>query len=52
MNTSEARWLIPLLALLFFVVVAADSRLLERPLVETEKGVRLCRPAERVEEIL
>lgn len=32
--------------------MAADSRLLERPLVETEKGVRLCRPAERVEEIL
>jgi len=32
--------------------MAADSRLIERPLVETEKGVRLCRPAERVEEIL
>jgi arsenate reductase len=32
--------------------MAADSRLLERPLVETEKGVRLCRPAETVEEIL
>lgn len=26
--------------------------LIERPLVETEKGVRLCRPAERVQEIL
>lgn len=32
--------------------MAADSRLIERPLVETEKGVRLCRPQERVEEIL
>ena len=32
--------------------MAADSRLIERPLVETAKGVRLCRPAERVEEIL
>jgi arsenate reductase (glutaredoxin) len=26
--------------------------LIERPLVETEKGVRLCRPQERVREIL
>jgi arsenate reductase len=26
--------------------------LIERPLVETEKGVRLCRPQERVNEIL
>src|SRR5437870_1908670 len=25
--------------------MAADSRLIERPLVETEKGVRLCRPS-------
>ena len=32
--------------------MAADPRLMERPLVETEKGVRLCRPQERVEEIL
>ncbi|MDE2595280.1 MAG: arsenate reductase family protein [Sphingomonadales bacterium] len=32
--------------------MAADSRLIERPLVETEKGVRLCRPQERVHEIL
>jgi arsenate reductase (glutaredoxin) len=29
-----------------------DPRLIERPLVETPKGVRLCRPPERVEEIL
>ncbi len=32
--------------------MAADPALIERPLVETEKGVRLCRPKERVEEIL
>jgi arsenate reductase len=32
--------------------MAADPRLIERPLVETEKGVRLCRPQEKVEEIL
>jgi len=30
----------------------ADPILIERPLVETEKGVRLCRPAEKCEEIL
>ena len=32
--------------------MAADPILIERPLVETEKGVRLCRPQETVEEIL
>lgn len=32
--------------------MAAEPRLIERPLVETEKGVRLCRPMERVGEIL
>jgi len=32
--------------------MAADSSLLERPVVETEKGVRLCRPQEKVHEIL
>ena len=32
--------------------MAADPRLLERPLVETDKGVRLCRPQEKVREIL
>lgn len=30
----------------------AHSALIQRPLVETEKGVRLCRPAETVREIL
>ena len=32
--------------------MAAEPKLIERPLVETEKGVRLCRPQERVLEIL
>lgn len=32
--------------------MAADPKLIERPLVETGKGVRLCRPPERIEEIL
>lgn len=32
--------------------MAADPILVERPLVETDKGVRLCRPPERVREIL
>ena len=30
----------------------ADPILIERPLVETEKGARLCRPQDRVLEIL
>ncbi len=37
------------------VVIAAmaeDPKLIERPLVETGKGVRLCRPPEKVREIL
>lgn len=29
-----------------------NPALIERPLVETDKGVRLCRPKEKVEEIL
>ncbi|RXZ64159.1 arsenate reductase (glutaredoxin) [Pelagerythrobacter rhizovicinus] len=32
--------------------MAADPRRIERPLVETAKGVRLCRPPERIEDIL
>ena len=32
--------------------MAADPRLIERPLVETDKGVRLCRPPEKLLEIL
>lgn len=32
--------------------MTAEPRLIERPLVETDKGVRLCRPQETVFEIL
>lgn len=32
--------------------MVANPILIERPLVETEKGVRLCRPQEKVGEIL
>ena len=32
--------------------MTAEPRLIERPLVETAKGVRLCRPLERIHEIL
>ena len=32
--------------------MVADPILIERPLVETEKGARLCRPQDRVLEIL
>lgn len=32
--------------------MAAEPKLIERPLVETPKGVRLCRPKEKVFEIL
>ena len=32
--------------------MVAEPKLIERPLVETEKGTRLCRPPELIEEIL
>lgn len=32
--------------------MVADPILIERPLVETDKGVRLCRPQDKVHEIL
>jgi arsenate reductase len=32
--------------------LAENPSLIERPLVETEKGVRLCRPQDKVREIL
>jgi arsenate reductase (glutaredoxin) len=32
--------------------MVADPKLIERPLVETGKGVRLCRPQDKVREIL
>jgi arsenate reductase len=32
--------------------MAKEPILIERPLVETDRGVRLCRPPERVRDIL
>lgn len=32
--------------------MATEPKLIERPLVETEKGARLCRPQDKVREIL
>lgn len=32
--------------------MAAEPALIERPLVETDRGVRLCRPMDKVREIL
>lgn len=32
--------------------MAAEPKLIERPLVETDRGARLCRPQEKVHEIL
>ena len=32
--------------------MAAEPKLIERPLVETDKGARLCRPQDKVHEIL
>lgn len=32
--------------------MTAEPKLIERPLVETDKGVRLCRPQDKVHEIL
>ena len=49
---AEARGLPDADAATVLAAMAVDSRLLERPLVETEKGARLCRPQEKVREIL
>jgi arsenate reductase (glutaredoxin) len=35
-----------------FAAIAKHPVLIERPIVETEKGVRLCRPKEKLAEIL
>jgi len=32
--------------------MASEPKLIERPIVETEKGARLCRPQDKVQEIL
>ncbi len=39
-------------AVTVLAAMAADPILIERPLVETDKGVRLCRPQDVVLEIL
>jgi arsenate reductase (glutaredoxin) len=49
---AEARGLLAAPDDVVLDAMAADPRLIERPLVETAKGVRLCRPQERVREIL
>lgn len=49
---AEARGLPQADAATILAAMAADPILIERPLVETEKGVRLCRPQDRVLEIL
>lgn len=49
---AEARGLLKAPANQVLEAMAADPRLIERPLVETARGVRLCRPAERIEDIL
>ena len=49
---AEERGLAAADAATVLTAMAADSRLIERPLVETDKGVRLCRPQDKVHEIL
>ena len=49
---AEARGLTSADDATVLAAMAAEPLLIERPLVETEKGVRLCRPQERVREIL
>jgi arsenate reductase len=49
---AEARGVVAADDATVLAAMAADPRLIERPLVETDKGVRLCRPQDRVWEIL
>lgn len=49
---AEERGLPAASDLTVLAAMVADPVLIERPLVETEKGVRLCRPQEQVHEIL
>jgi arsenate reductase len=49
---AEARGLPDADAAAVLAAMVAEPKLIERPLVETDKGVRLCRPKERVLEIL
>ena len=49
---AEARGLTSADDAIVLDAMAADPALIERPLVETDKGVALCRPAERVRDLL
>ncbi|MFM6828855.1 MAG: arsenate reductase (glutaredoxin) [Novosphingobium sp.] len=49
---AEARGLPQASDAAVIAAMAAEPKLIERPLVETDKGVRLCRPKEKVLEIL
>ena len=49
---AEERGLVDADAETVLQAMAAEPILIERPLVETEKGVRLCRPQDRVLEII
>ena len=49
---AEERGLVQAEDAAVLAAMAAEPKLIERPLVETEKGVRLCRPKEKVLEIL
>ena len=49
---AEARGLTEASDAEVLAAMAAEPILIERPLVETEKGVRLCRPQDVVREIL
>lgn len=49
---AEARGLTEAEDAAVLAAMTAEPALIERPLVETEKGVRLCRPQDLVREIL
>ena len=49
---AEERGLPSASAQTVLAAMADNPALIERPLVETDKGVRLCRPQEKVHEIL
>ncbi|WP_298289131.1 arsenate reductase (glutaredoxin) [Novosphingobium sp.] len=49
---AEARGLLAADDATVLAAMVAMPKLIERPLVETDKGVRLCRPKEKVLEIL
>ncbi len=49
---AEERGLTRAADVLVLAAMEAEPRLIERPLVETEKGTALCRPPERVLDIL